>query len=488
MNYSSLLRRFVAEQITRSWGQALWLLLLVVITGQVVFNQLGTSPVVAGTILLLWLISIGWVIRNDLRHQHNRFTQWLKSNLYGTTANVLITLLLSLLIVAAVRGIWMYAVINASFTTDPQLAVETANGGAVWGAVLDNFRLLHLFRWPKELDWRIWLNLGLLVGLAIASFFVYRPTSKLPRFVRQLLTILWLLSPIMSYLLLRGVTSSGPLVQINPDQIWGGFLLTMILSIFAIVVSFPLGVLLALGRRSKITGIPSWLSYGIAGIIAILGLLLSTPKLLTTARNLFEMALALWPLWLIVATLLFQRTFQGNVVAAFSVIFIEFVRGVPLITVLFMATIMVPLILRTELEILNSWRVLIGFTLFSAAYLAENVRGGLQAIPKGQYEAADALGLSTFNKYRLIILPQALRVVIPAIVGQFIGLFKDTSLVSIVGLFDLLNVANTISAQTDWLGRRAEPYLYVALVYYIGSAGMAAYSRKLERDLGVGQR
>lgn len=488
MSYSLLFRRFVAEQITRSWGQALWLLLLTLITGQVVFNQLASSPIVASSIFILWVISIGWVIRNELRHQHNGLTQWLKGNLYNTTANVLVTLLLSLLIIAALRGVWAYAVTNASFTTDPELAVETANGGAVWGAVLDNFRLLHLFRWPEELDWRIWTNLLMLVLLGVTSFFVYRPNTKVPRLLRRALTTLWLLSPIISYALLRGFTSSGPLVQLNPDQIWGGFLLTMILSIFAIVVSFPLGVLLALGRRSKITGIPSWLSYGSAGITALLGLLFSTPGLFATARNPFEIALALWPLWLMIAAFLFQRTFQGNVVAAFSVIFIEFVRGVPLITVLFMATIMVPLILRAEIEILNSWRVLIGFTLFSAAYLAENVRGGLQSIPKGQYEAADALGLSTFNKYRLIILPQALRVVIPAIVGQFIGLFKDTSLVSIVGLFDLLNVANTISAQTDWLGRRAEPYLYVALVYYIGSAGMAAYSRKLERDLGVGQR
>jgi general L-amino acid transport system permease protein len=126
--------------------------------------------------------------------------------------------------------------------------------------------------------------------------------------------------------------------------------------------------------------------------------------------------------------------------------------------------------------------------LFSAAYLAENVRGGLQSIPNGQYEAADAIGLSTYQKYRLIILPQALRAVIPAIVGQFIGLFKDTTLVAIVGLTDMLGAANNIAAQPNWLGVRREPYVFIALIYFIVSAVMAGYSRRLERQLGVGER
>jgi general L-amino acid transport system permease protein len=153
-----------------------------------------------------------------------------------------------------------------------------------------------------------------------------------------------------------------------------------------------------------------------------------------------------------------------------------------------MAIILFPIFLPPEVEVLNTWRVLGGFALFSAAYLAENVRGGLQAIPKGQYEAADALGLNTFDKYRLIIMPQALRHVIPAIVGQFIGLFKDTSLVAIVGLFDLLGIANSIASQPQWLGVRREAYLFIAIIYYVGSAAMTAYSRRLELRLGVGER
>jgi general L-amino acid transport system permease protein len=147
-----------------------------------------------------------------------------------------------------------------------------------------------------------------------------------------------------------------------------------------------------------------------------------------------------------------------------------------------------PIFLPPGMEILGTWRVLVATALFAAAYLAENVRGGLQSISNGQYEAADAIGLTTVQKYRLIILPQALRAVIPAIVGQFIGLFKDTTLVAIVGLVDLLGAANLISAQPDWLGVRRPPYIFIALIYFVGSSVMAGYSRRLEAKLGVGER
>ncbi|MBK8903867.1 MAG: amino acid ABC transporter permease [Anaerolineaceae bacterium] len=265
-------------------------------------------------------------------------------------------------------------------------------------------------------------------------------------------------------------------------------MLTVIITIFAIVVSFPIGLVLALGRRSQIRGVPAWLTYGAALVIAIWGFTQSTPDLIAAARNDIELALAYWPILVLVLAYAFQRTFNGNVLAAFSTLYIEFVRGVPLITVLFGAKILFPILLPPRTEILDTWRILWAFALFSAAYLAENVRGGLQAIPKGQYEAADSLGFSAYQKYRLIILPQALRVVIPAIVGQFIGLFKDTSLVAIVGLFDVLGVANAIAAQEDWLGVRREPYIFLAVLYFIGSAIMTAYSRYLEKRTGLGER
>jgi len=169
-------------------------------------------------------------------------------------------------------------------------------------------------------------------------------------------------------------------------------------------------------------------------------------------------------------------------------VYIELIRGVPLITVLFMAQLMLPLFLPPDMKIENAFRAMWGFALFSAAYLAENVRGGLQSIPRGQYEAAEALGFNTFQQLRFIILPQALRVVIPPIVGQFIGLFKDTSLVAIVGLLDLLNIANAAIAHPDWLGLRREAYVFISVAYYLGCFALAAGGRWLERREGVGQR
>jgi general L-amino acid transport system permease protein len=285
-----------------------------------------------------------------------------------------------------------------------------------------------------------------------------------------------------------GLSATGLFPVINVDIAWGGFMLTLVIAVFAITVSFPIGLLLALGRRSQIRGIPPWLTYGTAVVLLILGLIFITPSSLAAARNNMERILAFWPVIALPAAFLFQRFFKGNVVAAFSTIYIECVRGVPFITVLFTASILFNIFLPEGMQILKTWRVLWGAAFFSAAYLAENVRGGLQSIPKGQYEAADALGLGTYDKYRMIILPQALRAVIPAIVGQFIALFKDTSLVAIVGLFDLLGVANSIASQPQWLGVRREAYIFVALVYFIGSAIMAGYSRRLERRLGVGER
>jgi general L-amino acid transport system permease protein len=160
---------------------------------------------------------------------------------------------------------------------------------------------------------------------------------------------------------------------------------------------------------------------------------------------------------------------------------------VPLITVLFMANIMLPIFLPRNVTVDNLLRVVIGIIMFSAAYQAENVRGGLQAVSKGQYEAAMSIGLSTAQSMRLIILPQALRAVIPAIVGLFIGLFKDTSLVAIVGLIDLLRVAQIVVAQPQWLGLHKETFAFVALVYWVFAFAMSQASQRLERKLGVGQ-
>jgi general L-amino acid transport system permease protein len=257
---------------------------------------------------------------------------------------------------------------------------------------------------------------------------------------------------------------------------------------------------MALGRRSEVRGVPLLWVWGAVGLV-IYWLLAGFPADETTLNVpvLFRDP-PIWPVtlsWLSMAMLqalvvlgvfwAIGYYFQGNMIKTFSIVYIELIRGVPLITVLFMANVMLPIFLPKELEVNNLLRVIIGVILFTAAYMAENVRGGLQAIPKGQYEAAEAVGLSTAKSMRLIILPQALRLVIPAIVGMCISLFKDTSLVALVGLFDLLNIARTIVAQPDWLGLQRETFAFVALVYWVFAFSMSRASQRLEQKLGVGK-
>ena len=242
------------------------------------------------------------------------------------------------------------------------------------------------------------------------------------------MTAIWLLSPIILFFLLRGFSDLGFLSLVETNK-WGGLLLTLVLALTGILLSFPLGVLLALGRRSKLP-----------------------------------------------------------IISTLSTLYIEVVRGVPFITVLFMAQVLLPIFLPPDVRVPGLLRAIVGFTLFSAAYLAENVRGGLQAIPNGQGEAARAVGLNTFQELYLIILPQALRIVIPPLVNQFTGLFKDTTLVSIVGLLDLLFVARSILAQPGYLQAQKEVYTFVALVFFVLCFALSVSSTKLEQRLGVGTR
>jgi general L-amino acid transport system permease protein len=249
------------------------------------------------------------------------------------------------------------------------------------------------------------------------------------------LVIAWMVvSPLLVVLLTSfdvGVEGFRPttVLPIVQPAIWSGILLTVVLSVVSIVGSFPIGVLLALGRRSDLP-----------------------------------------------------------VVKVGCTLFIEVVRGVPLITILFMAQVMLPLFLPLQLTIDRVVRAMIGMTLFTAAYLAEVVRGGLQAIPHGQAEAARAVGLNEALVTGLVILPQALRTVLPAIMGQFVSMFKDTSLVAIVGLLDLLAVSQSITAQREFIGLQREVYLFAGAFYLVVSYGMSYASHRLEKRLGVGER
>jgi general L-amino acid transport system permease protein len=253
------------------------------------------------------------------------------------------------------------------------------------------------------------------------------------------LIILWILSIPVTFIVLSGGITLPFVGTISvgvpvPTNLWGGLMLTLLLAIVGIAFSFPLGVLLALGRRSTLP-----------------------------------------------------------VVRGFSIAYIELVRGSPLIALLFMGMVLLPLFLPPAWPPPAAFvRVLVVITLFSAAYLAETVRGGLQAIPNGQYEAADALGFSIIDKLRLIILPQALTKVIPALVGQFISLFKDTSLVALVGLLDLVGIGSSVIQQPAWLGVPGgitkEVYLFIGLLYFLFSYGMSFASRRLEAHLSTGRR
>jgi len=235
--------------------------------------------------------------------------------------------------------------------------------------------------------------------------------------------------PFIAYWLLTGGILSMPIVE---TQLWGGLMITLIVASVGIAGSFPIGILLALGRRS-----------------------------------------------------------DAPVIRWVSIAFIEFVRGVPLITVLFMASVMLPLFLPENITFDKLLRALIGVALFSAAYLAETIRGGLQAIPKGQFEAADALGLTYPQKMGLIVLRQALKLVIPGIVNSFIAMFKDTSLVLIIGLFDLLGIVQqSITADAKWFSHATAGtgYFFVGVVFWVFCFAMSRYSAFIERRLATDRR
>ncbi len=233
--------------------------------------------------------------------------------------------------------------------------------------------------------------------------------------------------PVIAYYLLAG--GSFGLAPVETSK-WGGLFLTLVIAVVGMVAALPLGILLALGRRA--TNMP--------------------------------------------------------VLKALCVAFIELWRGVPLITVLFMSSVMLPFFLPEGMNFDKLLRALIGVALFESAYMAEVVRGGLQGIPKGQYEAADALGLGYWKSTVLVVLPQALKLVIPGIVNTFIALFKDTSLVLIIGLFDLLGSIQAANSDTNWLGFSIEGYVFAGCIYWVFCFGMSRYSQWLERKLHTGHR
>ena len=534
---------FLQDNITGSWYQMVLVALLTLVTafyavGQ--FNELTVSTII---VLAAWLAGILMVVVGELRHQHTRVSRWLKENLLSSVSNTLLTLLLTLVIVGAINGIWLWGVVNATFDAERTAPEFQPENGATWGVIWGARKLLLTGLLEPALSWRVWLAIGFILVMWAITYVSGRPSLRdRLRIVRQVTNGLWLLSPAILYIFLAGVPDaaynvgglftgavvllaiyvllwsqrvinfsrlglvataiawpllytawwgigkSGMFTLINVDN-WGGFMLTLVIASSVILLSLPLGMVLALARRSEVFGIPAWIVWPAAVGATVWGFAATTPGLLATSRNMVEQIMAFWPVLILVFAYLLQRVFKGNMVAGASTAFIELIRSVPLITLMFMGINMAPFFLKAGADTpAKPWPVIVGYTLFSSAYMAETIRGGLQAIPNGQYEAADSLGMNAMQKMRFIILPQALRIVIPAIVGQFIGAYKSSSLVSVVGLFDFVGISRSVVATPAWMGLRLELYVFMAAVYFTGSFVMSSYSRRLEGRLGVGER
>jgi general L-amino acid transport system permease protein len=338
---------------------------------------------------------------------------WVRRNFLSDPLNAGLTLIAALIVYALVPPIVRWALLDAAWSGGPGQCQVAA--GACWPLVADKFRTLMVGTYPAELLWRPALAAGVLAaGVALTVW-------RRPRLSR--LAILWAAVPVVYVWLVGGGLGLTP-VDLSR---WGGLMLTLMLATIGIVASVPLGILLALARRSR-----------------------------------------------------------APVLRALAVGIIEPVRGVPVITLLFMATIMLPLVLPDRWDIPNLLRVQFALIVFSSAYMAEVVRGGLQAIPRGQIDAAQSIGLGRVHTTLLVVLPQALTIVVPPLIGRCIALFKDTSLVIIVGLLDFVGMARAATRDPAWPGHGAELYLFVAFVYWAFCYSMSRYGRAVEARQGRG--
>jgi len=381
---------------------------------------------------------------------------WLRHNLFDGWLSSILTVVIGAILAVALL-----------------LMAEWVFTEARWGVITTNMRLFLVGRYPQDEIWRVTLTmtvLSLLTGLsagtwhsgAVRSMALMLAAGQLTLALlviasglgpigggalvanavltyaamlvarRRLISRRWLMagwvaSLVLWFVLLYGF--SDETLPTVPTTVWGGLLLTILLAVLSTIFSFPIGVALALGRRSR----------------------LPVVRFLSTA-------------------------------------YIELIRAVPLITLLFAADLLLPLFLPGDIRIDRVLRAVGGFTIFTAAYVAENVRGGLQAIPSGQVEAAQSIGLRGYQVNLYVVLPQALRISIPSNVGQFISLLKDTTLVVIIGLAEILGIGRQVLAQTEWLGANFEVYAFVGAVFFVLSYALSRASYRLEKELGVGER
>ncbi len=426
---------------------------------------------------------------------------WAKKNLFSSITNTVMTLIALYLIYLIVPGFLSWSLFSAVWSGSDRLACATvAQGGelpdgwsgACWPYIGAYLKLFIYGRFPSDELWR-----ANVVYFMFAVGIVPLLMPAVP-YKRENLIFMLGIFPLLSFILLTGGNLS-----------YTGFLLpnfVMAPSIvkfwidFILLTAIVVGIVIALMRATDSDPRPAvrqtLITMAILGLVLLIASVnfglatIDTPKwggLLLTMVIAVTGIVASLPMGIILAL---GRRSEMTTVRLVSVIFIEFWRGVPLITVLFMSSVLLPLFLPDGVSFDKLLRALIGVALFSAAYMAEVVRGGLQAIPKGQYEGAMAVGLSYWRSMQMIILPQALKIVIPGIVNTFIGLFKDTTLVLIIGLFDLLGIANLSHADSKWATpvQALTSYLFCALVFWFFCFMMSRYSIFMENKLDTGHK
>ncbi len=339
---------------------------------------------------------------------------WLRTNLFSTWYNSLLTVVILYVLWLTIPPFIRWALIDSLWMSTGKEC--HAADGACWSVIPANIRFIMFGFYPYDIQWRPASAVVMLVSLLIFS--QYRRNWK------KSLLYIWIAGLVCMGVLMRGGVLGLSVVESTK---WGGLPLTLLLSVFGLTAAYPLGILLALGRRSNLPAIKS-----------------------------------------------------------LCVVYIELIRGVPLISLLFMSSVVFPLFLPEGVTVNNILRAQVAIILFTAAYIAEVVRGGLQGMSAGQYEAAESLGLNYYQTMRLIILPQALKIVIPPSVSILISAFKDTSLVVIIALYDLLKTTQSILGDPRWMGFSAEAYIFIAIIYFVCCFYMSNFSRKLERDLDTG--
>jgi general L-amino acid transport system permease protein len=352
---------------------------------------------------------------------------WIRARLFASISSGVLTVLVAVLLAWAVPRLVDFLLLDAVWSGADREACLPSPArpevGACWAFIRERLAYLIYGSYPVAARWRVDLFFAMLAFGTAWLLWLEAPRRDLGA------AYFFGVLPIASFLLLYGFAPIG-LATVD-TALWGGMMVTIVVAAVGIVASLPIGIVLALGRRS-----------------------------------------------------------QMPAVRLLSVLFIEFVRGVPLITVLFMASVMLPLFLPETWSPDKLMRALVGVALFSSAYMAEVVRAGLQSIPKGQYEAAQALGLGYWQALRFVILPQALKVTIPNIVNSYIALFKDTTLVFFVGIFDFLKTIEAAGADPQWATpvTSATGYIFAAMVYFVCCYAMSGYARRIEARLSAGEK